>query len=99
MGVVMQCPSGNRFILRNSINHYMDTYRIIKDIKDEIKRDCLDEISPQIAQMHETYVNSNASLQARIEGKLNVLEAKIWSRWHLAAIYFAFLILLIVSRL
>ena len=70
-----------------------------KELKDELKKDCLDELAPQIALLHEMYVNSNAALQKELQGKLDTLRGEMWSRWHIAAMWAALIISIIVGRI
>ena len=83
----------------NVTKENIEMYRLIEEMKEDIERKCLEKMTPYVMQVEHTIRNSNATLQAEVKSSINELKKDIWSRWHIAAMWVALIISIIVGRI
>jgi len=79
----------------------METLEQIKKVQDTIESSILDKLTPKIMQVADTVQNSNAQLQKTLMGEIRTVLAKVeagmWGKWHLYALYVIIIMLIVVN--
>ena len=79
----------------------METFEDMNKIQKIIETSILEKLTPKIMQVADTVQNSNASLQKTLIGEIRTVLAKVeagmWKKWHLYALYIIIMMLIAVN--